>query len=485
MKKLLFLLIILNSCTEKKDTIENDRIIALQKSLSKQKAIKNSLINEKNKAIFIIDSMKNNINDNFLNATIFRSFLKPQMSFITNSESLIETIFEDEFIDEPCFSYYFYNGNTMYHEGSLTVEGNDYSYIDYLWNKYDRSEESIKAYFTKQKMNFIYSLFNSNNAFTDSGLIDLTDALLLAYEETSENESVLNELYLKLVEDDDGTAKYAIIRNIRSEKMSLLLNNRKYCNNYTVEEDIEAFRVYSFWARRHHENNKEIVYKLLKDFYKNVHVNKSNENLYEEEEDYDDGYRTLDDLAITNYKEPNQTEMDTIVNSKLQIMPSTGYDLKKLKKIYQTKFPTSKLIKIHNLLGEIKGGYSGEKDINYVNSGGWENNSTFTIEPLTHDVYYVYVSSTNTIYQQLIYKDKKFEILKPNAQTVYDDDDVKIINKKQVVISGRDNNDNKTYSEIFHPNMSEGKYLHFVKVVTKEGNIFFSDIQILNCMRVK
>ena len=140
-----------------------------------------------------------------------------------------------------------------------------------------------------------------------------------------------------------------------------------------------------------------------------------------------------------------------------------------LKNIYEENFPKSKKIILDNILSE-----EDTSNAKYFNSGGWNNNTEYTILIPNHKVYYVYVSNKNTIYQQLVYDYKTIE-LAPKGGDIYDDSYLKAKNGKWKSFE----------TEIFNPKMPEGKYLVFTKVVTEKGKVFFSDIDTLNYEKPK
>lgn len=171
--------------------------------------------------------------------------------------------------------------------------------------------------------------------------------------------------------------------------------------------------------------------------------------------------------------------MDSIVTNLGLVKTNNEYNIEELKKVYQQIIPLSEPVVLNNILSE----YSDLKEKRYDNSGGWENNSNYTVEIPHLTLYYVYVSKTNTVYKQKIYDTDYTEYIEANNATIYDDGFVKIVNNKYVVISKEDDFGNVEYAEIFNPEMQEGKYLYFVEVVTENRNVFFSDIEIINCKK--
>ncbi len=486
MKKLLVLVfLVLVSCTDKKVNQDNTRIALLKEEITAQKTENDSLAKKEQAIKNHIDSLENSS----LDKAVVTSFLKPDKQFVINTDdnTLIKTAFDDIFDDSSCF-WYSLQGSFLWHyraNDEVDVK-DDISNINHLFYWHKRDEASIKTFFTKQKLELIYALFNNSNYYNETGLKNVIESLLLAYEEIGTNDKILEEIYKKSLDDEE----VEIIKKIVSKKILALKANEDCDYNpfYNKAGGLNAFRAYKFWGRRYHENNREIVYQLLKDFYKNVHGNTPllSKDDNDESEEFDEEIiedeveeidQNLDDFALTNYKEPNQEAMDSIVKTQLTQTNDGSYDLEALKKIYKAHFPKVKAITLDNLLSEY--------NETYLNSGGWQNNTTSVVYTPKLKIYYIYVSNKNQMYHQFIFSEDKNEIIVENNPPLDDNDAVAKDGKWKIFcqckeFDSADNLDSEMYIPIFHPDMVEGKYLYFVKAVTEKGNVFFSDIELLN-----
>jgi hypothetical protein len=148
-----------------------------------------------------------------------------------------------------------------------------------LYYNFDRSSENITSFFSDEIKQFIYSFFENNTIYEDSDIGTNVKAILLAYKEIAEKSEILDKLYklsdkehqyIMEIEMHEGW-RFIEDNNIYSDEMiELWNNNAESDNSESLFFGEEIFYAYSFWARRHQEGNKEIVYELLKEFDENV-----------------------------------------------------------------------------------------------------------------------------------------------------------------------------------------------------------------------
>lgn len=131
-------------------------------------------------------------------------------------------------------------------------------YYYYLWSKLDRSSESLKYQFDKNK-HYAYAFLKQENLYKSSGIKNITKALITSYEELNGKKKLLEDLYKRT--ENIGVLSDTIYETISSEKVNQLLYDFpdwEYVNYSSW--------VYSFWVRRHNEKNAKTVYELIKEF---------------------------------------------------------------------------------------------------------------------------------------------------------------------------------------------------------------------------
>jgi len=144
-----------------------------------------------------------------------------------------------------------------------------------LWNGIDRSSESIEKLFSDNDKRFVYSLFLHNDYYKTSGMQCVVEGLLLAHQELEGKEETLDSLYIRAFDRDAYDMyddAYTMVDNLLTEEMKTVLSDENY-NNSKSEISNREFYVYSFWARRYHEGNSDIIYKIIKEFHEHVKNN--------------------------------------------------------------------------------------------------------------------------------------------------------------------------------------------------------------------
>ncbi|WP_452222100.1 hypothetical protein [Lacinutrix salivirga] len=156
------------------------------------------------------------------------------------------------------------------------------SYLHYLWRTVDRSPENIKYLFDQNKA-YAYVLLKTRNSYKASGFERTVKILLKSYEEIANDKELLKELNAR--SNSVGVLSDTIYSKIESQEMKALISGFR-------DSDFVSYThwVYSFWARRHKENNAEIVYRIIKEFDNEMSTYSYTEELLEEEDFYEDGF---------------------------------------------------------------------------------------------------------------------------------------------------------------------------------------------------
>lgn len=173
------------------------------------------------------------------------------------------TLFSSEFIDHieeegftPGLSW-----------GKRPVQQLEY-YINLLIYNFSRSADILEDFFKAENKRDVYLLFGNNTLYRDTGIQAMVIAMVEAHQELEDKESLLSDFYRNA-----DNAGFDYFNNIASNKVKELLSDENYSNydNSWSDLDRRVFYVYSFWARRNHEENSEIVYKLLKELHENLY----------------------------------------------------------------------------------------------------------------------------------------------------------------------------------------------------------------------
>lgn len=204
-----------------------------------------------------------------------------KMSFLTHKKEVLKIIFNDLELDE--YPVYFGLTDFFRHirEKSIPKVLNDkISFIKYQLFLFNRSSNNIKKLFTDETIDMIASFFKGNSYYEDSGAKYYIEGLLVtqgSLEFKEDSEEVLREYYNSLNEEygwvSDKTL--AMDTELFDKKVIRYFENAHFSNYDEVYRkdaegnltDIPAFlftkRSYSFWARRYHEGNQEIVSEIL------------------------------------------------------------------------------------------------------------------------------------------------------------------------------------------------------------------------------
>lgn len=198
------------------------------------------------------------------------SFSSESILTDTLSKHLFNNLIENAAWSESATGYQFLyelsllanpNRNGMPQEEGIQQvvdEPHIYGYLHYLWSSIDRGDNSL--FYLYEKFNpTAMQLLLSSGMYAESGLERTVELLKLTYNETHENTDLLEDLYQRT--DSIGVLQDRIYQEIASEKAVELASEFR---DYEFVSYLPW--AYSFWARRHHEDNIETVYELLVEF---------------------------------------------------------------------------------------------------------------------------------------------------------------------------------------------------------------------------
>lgn len=273
-------LLLFSSCEDKKDVanqIPKNNIAVANQKLIKQyhilKEKKDSIDAEYRNQELLVDKLSDSLHKNiYTGANIEDS---SSFQILTNyTDFSYSTSNKDVF--SFIFSYFLLNDDSLMSNISdfNNVWDKDlpsFNEIRHLWINIDRDPETIERLYTDNDKRFIYSLFSQNNYYKTSGLQCIVEGLLLAhkeFEEFDEPEELLDSLYNSAISDQSETA--IMIDGIKSEEMKVVLANENYNPQGNSDIYYRMYYVYTFWARRQHEGNSALIFKIMSDFHKSV-----------------------------------------------------------------------------------------------------------------------------------------------------------------------------------------------------------------------
>lgn len=174
-------------------------------------------------------------------------------------------------IDQYCF---YTNYDSEYENSSYSTRyGNTMRNFcfSFLWQTLDRNADNIRDFLSTDDKDYICSLFENNDVYFKSGLYDMAKGLLLAYKQLISDPDLLEEMHSVLFDGSD-TGKL-ILFDLTSD-----VHNWSFVDEEMLEvlesSGFEESRwgskvmyMYSFWTRRYHEGNMDVVYDLIKEFH--------------------------------------------------------------------------------------------------------------------------------------------------------------------------------------------------------------------------
>ena len=148
----------------------------------------------------------------------------------------------------------------------------------FAWKKLDKSPEHLKQIIKEEHIDYLAELFTTDGLYTEHGVNKTVDALLIAYKEIGDNETLLNTL---LNRADSTSAMWDSYYNthVISQDVRNLIGGKQILNDF-VDEQTRLNWIYSFWARRYKEGNAQYVYTLIETFKAKVTELIGEEELY-------------------------------------------------------------------------------------------------------------------------------------------------------------------------------------------------------------
>ncbi|MGG6229173.1 hypothetical protein [Tenacibaculum sp. SDUM215027] len=232
------------------------------------------------------DSINNIVTQKFIDREYLDFFVNNTYKYSLNKRNLVTFVFNKiglnkndvlgELWNNGLFSFYNFENNA-----EITSKSD---FFTYLWFKIDRSPEFITSFLSNEDKKYIYTLFENNSFYKDSGLEAMVKGLLISYEQVENNPELLQKIY-KLAKDEKeyvGDTVDFIEGELDIFDVSSVLDDINYSTYPNESKRINRIGyVYKFWARRYEEDNKEAVYNLLKE----LHSNLSKENIKAEDSD--------------------------------------------------------------------------------------------------------------------------------------------------------------------------------------------------------
>lgn len=264
------------SCNTKETKQLNDKITQLNLVKNNQKQLIDSLTSKRTLLKDKKKSLKGIIEDNYIKKEQLKQLTNKKWHFLVSKENVLKHIYSSFDLQEnPFFKGLEYSVLSFLPQirenDKFDIADRD-SFLIYQLSLFDRSSENIKDFFSDDTIDLITSFFINNRYYKTSGAEYFVEALLLAYENLpGDKNQTLTELYNGFAEEGYWflNSKNELKEKIVSSEVLRYLSENKY-SSYIFTEEYEKERddfipnIYSFWARRHHEGNKEIVYDILK-----------------------------------------------------------------------------------------------------------------------------------------------------------------------------------------------------------------------------
>jgi len=229
------------SCKDEKGYLESQ----LKRELNQEKRMDSFLL--KKRAILSLDNKK-----------IIDFFFKE----INLEEFDADTAIKFSWLIHPAYRRYAIYSETMF--------------ANYMIANIDRTPESLEAFFTPEIKEQIYSLLRRQNLYKDCGAYTTVKALLMAYEGFEYEQERLSSIYqiAKKSKYKNVNEVKAIISSMVSEEVLETLSDENYSTYKEASENSSVehrlYTIYTFWARRHQENNIEFTYYFLKELHESI-----------------------------------------------------------------------------------------------------------------------------------------------------------------------------------------------------------------------
>lgn len=272
------------SCNQNDYKAEKEHIEALQKEITLKDSTIAAIVNEGQDLKIKAINLQNLSGRKYVNKDHY-SFLLTHKDVLKDKKSVIKALIEElaleasDIMPQLFEKYLFYKSNDL----SLHNLYDKNDALRALWNNVDRSPEAIKSFLTENDKLMITTIFKNNTIYKDCGLSAIAQSLLTSYEEIEASEQDKQHLYnLKRViyeepYDLDDDSNYYIeasrlIQVLASDKVKTLmaLENYSAYKDSGSELDNRLQLIYTFWARRLKEGNKEVVYNLIKELHEGI-----------------------------------------------------------------------------------------------------------------------------------------------------------------------------------------------------------------------
>ena len=273
-KKIIFSFIILMAMSCKSDEYK-ERIKQLEQSVFKKEIQIKSLKKENSNLFDIEGNLRSNLSENYTKNEDLMFLTESTSWLAVNHKNMLKFFFESTNLEKYNIESALKSSWMFYPSyGSKYPFGGEEFFANHMISKIDRSSESLEKIFTSEVKEVAYSFFNQGNIYKDCGAYAIVKSLLLAYESFYDQKEILDEIYEKASElgKRDESVKQ-IISSVASKEILNLLSDLNYSEHDDLEESTEESRlvtVYTFWARRYHENNLEFTYSLLQELHQNV-----------------------------------------------------------------------------------------------------------------------------------------------------------------------------------------------------------------------
>lgn len=288
---LIVLLFALYSCNNKTEE-QQLQINNLQRQLTAKDSIINVISEDLDKSNHKIENNNAEILtlENQINAETLISFTGDYTPII-NTKNLIKFAFKSHDLDHINIMTSIWSSQALVNRkilGKVNPTLDQFSVVNHIWSSVDRSPENLKKLITPKEKQVLYLLFKNNNLYKESGASSIVKALLTAYTEIENNESIRyeNDLTNKMYSQDPDADNYwdvyeeieNTINNFASEEVKDILSDENYSSKKDQGSKLSnrVFFVYSFWIRRYKEKNQTLVYNLLKELNQNVSKESSN-----------------------------------------------------------------------------------------------------------------------------------------------------------------------------------------------------------------
>ncbi len=279
MKRILFIaLVLITSCASNEEKIAElkEKVVLVETKLDIQRIENENLKTHRTKLLNRMDSVSKTVDEHYLPKEYLSLVTKRAFHYIFDKKKVIKMFFDDFNLKE----YDVERGiaNSYYlspYAGDYEKVDSEYDLFHSIFASVDRSPEALQRLFTEEVKQIIYALFESNDLYEDTGAEAMVEALLLAYEELADDYETLPQIYDLAAKDylSGYDEINEIIAYTATDEVREILSDENYTNydnDVWSEIDSRLFLVYTFWARRYHEENQAVVYSLLKEFHRNV-----------------------------------------------------------------------------------------------------------------------------------------------------------------------------------------------------------------------